>query len=160
MPAAIDGGNYEVICKDSAVPFSFPHPLSNAIATSYSKRSPRIALATGQSNFFNERSLLPTRCPPWVKIMRSGKPRVRVFSTEIRRFLPLCFPCHKAALFGFPIADGSDRLDWLRVVRHLPVCAELSKPGEAWGQVLDKPPGRKPRGRADTDQQSRGSMGN
>jgi hypothetical protein len=47
----------------------------------------------------------------------------------------------------------------LRVVRHLPVCAELSKPGEAWGQVLDKPPGRKPRGRADADQQSRGTMG-
>jgi hypothetical protein len=41
---------------------------------------------------------------------------------------------------------------WLRVVRHLPVRAELSKAGEAWGQVLDKPPGRKPRGRADTDQ--------
>jgi hypothetical protein len=40
----------------------------------------------------------------------------------------------------------------LRVVRHLPVRAERSKPGEAWGQVLDKPPGRKPRGRADEDQ--------
>jgi len=39
------------------------------------------------------------------------------------------------------------------------VRAELSKPGEAWGQVLDKPPGRKPRGRADEDQQRRGTMG-
>jgi hypothetical protein len=38
------------------------------------------------------------------------------------------------------------------------VCSELSKPGEAWGQALDKPPGRKPRGRADADQQVRGSM--
>jgi hypothetical protein len=27
----------------------------------------------------------------------------------------------------------------LRVVRHLPVRAELSEPGEAWGQVLDNP---------------------
>jgi hypothetical protein len=58
--------------------------------------------------------------------------------------------------------SGTDAHEWrqrLRVVRQLPLRAELSKPGEAWGQVLDKPPGRKPRGRADTDQQSRGSMG-
>jgi hypothetical protein len=47
----------------------------------------------------------------------------------------------------------------LRVVRQLPLCAELSEPGEAGGQVLDKPPGRKPRGRADEDQQRRGTMG-
>jgi hypothetical protein len=52
-----------------------------------------------------------------------------------------------------------DRQQWLRVVRHLPVRAELSKPGEAWGQVLDKPPGRKPRGRTDKDQRRRDTMG-
>jgi hypothetical protein len=56
-------------------------------------------------------------------------------------------------------ADADERLERLRVVRHLPVRAELSEPGEAWGQVLDKPPGRKPRGRTDADQQSRGAMG-
>jgi hypothetical protein len=60
---------------------------------------------------------------------------------------------------GFPIADSHRGQQRLRVVRHLPVRAELSKPGEAWGQVLDKPPGRKPRGRADEDQQRRGTMG-
>jgi hypothetical protein len=56
-------------------------------------------------------------------------------------------------------ADSGELPLGLRVVRQLPVRAEASKPGEAWGQVLDKPPGRKPRGRADADQQSRGSMG-
>lgn len=58
-----------------------------------------------------------------------------------------------------PEAAVRKRLQRLRVVRHLPVRAELSEPGEAWGQVLDKPPGRKPRGRADADQQSCGPMG-
>jgi hypothetical protein len=58
-----------------------------------------------------------------------------------------------------PIADGREGPQGLRVVRRLPVRAEASKPGEAWGQVLDKPAGRKPRERADADQQSRGSMG-
>lgn len=58
-----------------------------------------------------------------------------------------------------PKADVHRRQLRLRVVRHLPVCAEPSKPDEAWGQVLDKPPGRKPRGRADADQQGRGAMG-
>ena len=57
------------------------------------------------------------------------------------------------------IAAARDRQQRLRVVRQLPLRAELSKPGEAWGQLLDKPPGRKPRGRADADQQSRGAMG-
>ena len=58
----------------------------------------------------------------------------------------------------FAEAAVRDRLRRLRVVRCLPVCAEVSKPGEAWGQALDKPPGRKPRGRADEDQQRRGAM--
>jgi hypothetical protein len=38
-----------------------------------------------------------------------------------------------------PTADSRQGPLRLRVVRHLPVRAELSKPGEAWGQVLDKP---------------------
>jgi hypothetical protein len=63
------------------------------------------------------------------------------------------------AIHGYPITDLRDRQVGLRVVRQLPVRAELSKPGEAWGQVLDKPPGRKPRERADVGQQDRGSMG-
>jgi hypothetical protein len=54
-----------------------------------------------------------------------------------------------------PIAAGRDWQQRLRVVRHLPVRAELSEPDEAWGQVLDKPPGRKPRERADAGQQDR-----
>jgi hypothetical protein len=57
------------------------------------------------------------------------------------------FTCVKAA--GRQLPQG------LRVVRHLPVRAELSEPDEAWGQVLDKPPGRKPRERADAGQQDR-----
>ena len=60
---------------------------------------------------------------------------------------------------ALPIAVARHRPVGLRVVRHLPVRAEAYKPGEDKGQVLDKPPGRKPRERADTDQQSRGSMG-
>ena len=65
-------------------------------------------------------------------------------------------------IFGF--IPGSSRniklvLFWLRVVRCLPVCAEASKLGEAWGQALDKPPGRKPQGRADEDQRRRDAMG-
>jgi hypothetical protein len=64
----------------------------------------------------------------------------------------------KPSVSGVAKADARDRQQRLRVVRHLPVRAELSKPGEAWGQVLDKPSGRKPRGRADAGQQDRGSM--
>ena len=60
---------------------------------------------------------------------------------------------------GLQIADGRQGRLRLRVVRHLPVRAELAQPGEAWGQVLDKPPGRKPRGRADEDQRRRDTMG-
>ena len=67
--------------------------------------------------------------------------------------------CLLNCLIAYPIAVGRQGLQRLRVVRHLPVRAEASKPGEAWGQVLDKPPGRKPRGRADEDQQWRGTMG-
>lgn len=63
------------------------------------------------------------------------------------------------AIRSFPKAAGRDRRDRLRIVRHLLVRAELSKPGEAWGQLLDAPSGRKPRGRADEDQQRRGTMG-
>jgi hypothetical protein len=33
-----------------------------------------------------------------------------------------------------PIAVTGERPEWLRVVRHLPVRAELSKSGEAWGR--------------------------
>ena len=51
--------------------------------------------------------------------------------------------------FASFIAAIGDRQKRLRVVRQLPLCADLSEPGEAWGQLLDKPPGRKPRGRAD-----------
>ena len=66
---------------------------------------------------------------------------------------------YRPARLAYPKADDHHRPERLRVVRHLPVRAELSKPGEAWGQVLDKPPGRKPRGRVDEDQQRRGTMG-
>lgn len=54
-----------------------------------------------------------------------------------------------------PEAAARERQVRLRVVRYLPVCAELSKAGEAWWQVLDKPPGRKPRERADAGRQDR-----
>jgi hypothetical protein len=42
---------------------------------------------------------------------------------------------------GFTEAATHERLQQLRVVRHRPVRAEACKRGEAWGQVLDKPPG-------------------
>jgi hypothetical protein len=84
-------------------------------------------------------------------------------AAETVRWILSCYRCFHARWFVaadcYPEAAVGDRQQRLRVVRHLPVCVELSKPGEAWGQVLDKPPGRKPRGRAATDQQSRGSMG-
>jgi hypothetical protein len=35
-----------------------------------------------------------------------------------------------------PGADTRDRQQRLRVVRQLPLCAELSEPGEAWGQLV------------------------
>jgi hypothetical protein len=56
---------------------------------------------------------------------------------------------------GHPKPAIPEQRQWLRVVRHLPVRADLSEPDEAWGQVLDKPPGRKPRERADAGTQDR-----
>jgi hypothetical protein len=63
------------------------------------------------------------------------------------------------AIRSFPKAAGCGRWDRLRVVRHLPVCADVFERDEAWGQVLDEPTGRKPQRRADEDQQRRGTMG-
>lgn len=59
-------------------------------------------------------------------------------------------------------AELGTLLEWpwlLRIVRRRPTCAELSDLAEADGPVLDNPQGRKPRGRADMDQQDRGAMG-
>src|SRR5258708_18228894 len=45
-------------------------------------------------------------------------------------------PIVALGFFSCTKADSHHRPQWLRVVRHLPVCAGLSKPGEVWGQVL------------------------
>src|SRR5208282_308477 len=56
-------------------------------------------------------------------------------------------------------AVTAERPRSLRIVRLLPACAQLSELAELAGQGLDNPRGRKPRGRADADQQRRGAMG-